>query len=62
MNVVYDLYQGKRFIRRDTLRLLSQYTTLSPSTLTGFSQPAYLEKTKDSETATRLIKVGDNNA
>ena len=59
---IYELYHGNELIMVGTLKQISEYTGHVESTLKNYSYPGYLQKTKNSKTATRLIKVGDYHA
>lgn len=56
---IYEFYNGKELIMVGTLKQIAQYTMYSESTLKNYSYPSHLKKTKYSETAPRLIKIGD---
>ncbi|ALX50442.1 hypothetical protein [Lentibacillus amyloliquefaciens] len=58
---IYDLYRGNEFIKKGTLRELSDYTLLHQGSLLNYSYQKYLEKNKTNNVL-KVYLVGDSNA
>ncbi|NJP37170.1 hypothetical protein [Alkalicoccus luteus] len=56
---IYELYHGDQLIMVGSLNYLSKRTMYTVTTLKNYSYPKYLERVKDSPTATKVYKAGD---